>query len=72
MLQRLLRILKKDKKLALGRWSVSDNKIEQNRKIDLANCDSCGVCNNTIDDIIKLELAILPNHSQVYKKENET
>lgn len=69
MLRRLLKILKKEKKIALGRWGISKNNIEQNRKIDLANCDSCGICSNTIDDIINFELAILPNHSRVYKNE---
>ena len=28
--------------IALGRWAIQQQHIQ--RKIDLANCDSCGVC----------------------------
>jgi hypothetical protein len=38
------RILKSNKQLLLGRWRVDENLIDINRKIDLANCDSCGTC----------------------------
>ena len=38
------RILKRNKPLLLGRWRVDENLIDVNRKIDLANCDSCGTC----------------------------
>ena len=38
------RILKRNKPLLLGRWRVDENLIDINRKIDLANCDSCGTC----------------------------
>lgn len=36
---------KSNKQLLLGRWKTNNNLIDINRKIDLANCDSCGTCN---------------------------
>ena len=34
----------------LGRWKISDiNSFEQLRKIDLANCDSCGTCSKYLN-----------------------
>ena len=39
----LARIFKKQKPLPLGRWAFNSFN-ETQRKIDLANCDSCGTC----------------------------
>ena len=36
---------KSNKQLLLGRWNTNNNLIDINRRIDLANCDSCGACN---------------------------
>ncbi len=33
---------KQSKPIALDRWAIQQQHIQ--RKIDLANCDSCGVC----------------------------
>lgn len=38
----MLKWLKKTKPISLGRWAIKEQHIK--RKIDLANCDSCGVC----------------------------
>ena len=68
MIQRILKMFKKEKKIVLGRWNTSNNILEQHRKIDLANCDSCGVCRNNIEDIIHFELLVSPNHATKSKK----
>ena len=35
----------------LGRWKITDNNsFEQVRKIDLANCDSCGTCSKNLNN----------------------
>ena len=39
----LSKIFKKQKPLPLGRWAFN-SMTETQRKIDLANCDSCGTC----------------------------
>ncbi len=31
----------------LGRWKITYNKLEINKKVDLANEDHCGVCYST-------------------------
>tara|TARA_B100001094_G_scaffold333458_1_gene412855 strand:+ start:12602 stop:12814 length:213 start_codon:yes stop_codon:yes gene_type:complete len=38
----MLKWLKKTKPIPLGRWAMKSQHVK--RKIDLANCDSCGVC----------------------------
>jgi|TARA_B100001741_G_scaffold283840_1_gene259041 ferredoxin len=43
---------KKSKPITLGRWAIQQQHIT--RKIDLANCDSCGVC-PTIKPSLKLK-----------------
>lgn len=67
MLRRLFRTPPK-----LGRWQLTENNsMQQLRKIDLANCDSCGTCtpNNiqeTEDDaFIDYHIAIIPYHTIV-------
>lgn len=40
----LLRLFKKTKKIRLGRWDTNVSLQTLQRKIDLANCDSCGTC----------------------------
>lgn len=37
-------LLKKQKPTKLGRWSVEESMQVIERKIDMANCDSCGIC----------------------------
>tara|TARA_B110000008_G_scaffold278706_1_gene323296 strand:+ start:3628 stop:3897 length:270 start_codon:yes stop_codon:yes gene_type:complete len=39
----LFKIFKKQKPVPLGRWALNSLN-ETQRKIDLANCDSCGSC----------------------------
>lgn len=39
-----LKLLKKTKKIRLGRWDTNSSLNTVQRKIDLANCDSCGTC----------------------------
>jgi len=39
----LFKIFKKQKPTPLGRWALNSVR-ETQRKIDLANCDSCGTC----------------------------
>ena len=39
-----LRIFKKQKPVPLGRWKVGEKQSIIDKKIDFANCDSCGVC----------------------------
>ena len=43
----LKRILFKPKPIRLGRWKMEQSNKALLRKIDLANCDSCGTCNVT-------------------------
>lgn len=39
----LRRLFTKNKPNKLGRWQIAEAAI-QHRKVDLANCDSCGTC----------------------------
>lgn len=58
MIRRLLR-LKTIAPPKLGRWQLTENNsMQQIRKIDLANCDSCGTCTPqaTFDPQAGLEL----------------
>tara|TARA_B000000475_G_scaffold269273_1_gene262999 strand:- start:483 stop:1004 length:522 start_codon:yes stop_codon:yes gene_type:complete len=48
----MLKWFKKSKPIPLGRWAIQQQHIP--RKIDLANCDSCGVC-PTIKPSLKLK-----------------
>ena len=64
----MLRFFKKTKPNLLGRWQINESKVLKDRKIDLANCDSCGVCSKRVvrkiktvyyidgDDVIRQEL----------------
>lgn len=56
--------MKKLKNTKLGRWKpTKNNSFEQMRKIDLANCDSCGTCATKVtDEFINYELYIVPHH----------
>ena len=61
--------MKIHKKNKLGRWNIGTinsevNSEEQMRKVDLANCDSCGSCKpeNKTEDFIKHNLIVLPHH----------
>lgn len=53
----LRRFFTKNKPNKLGRWQISDAAV-QHRKVDLANCDSCGTCTipEPIDDMTEEEL----------------
>ena len=42
----LRRLFTKSKPNKLGRWQIADAAV-QHRKVDLANCDSCGTCGVT-------------------------
>ena len=64
--------LKTIKPVPLGRWKPSENNsVEQLRKIDLANCDSCGTCTTkdtkkkmvTDDELIDYNIYIIPFHT---------
>lgn len=76
MIRRLLR-LKTIAPPKLGRWQLTENNsMQQIRKIDLANCDSCGTCTpqtglglqdaseeNTEDEFIEYHIAVIPYHT---------
>ena len=71
MFRKLLR-LKKMNPPPLGRWKLSENNsLEQLRKIDLANCDSCGTCITQDtkkeiiieDEFIEYNIHIIPYHT---------
>lgn len=76
MIRRLLR-LKTITPPKLGRWQLTENNsMQQIRKIDLANCDSCGTCTpqaglelqdaseqDTDDDFIEYHIAVIPYHT---------
>jgi len=56
MLRRLL--FKPVKQNMLGRWSVDVPDTTINRKIDLANCDSCGSCGTGLDVVRKRSFVV--------------
>jgi len=73
MLRRLFR-LKSFTPPKLGRWQLTENNsMQQLRKIDLANCDSCGTCTpppsynvqDAEDAFIDYHIAIIPYHTIV-------
>ena len=61
----LSRIFKKQKPIPLGRWAFNSLN-ETQRKIDLANCDSCGTCG--LEDYKKKTIIKVPE-SKLLKKE---
>ena len=71
MLRRLFR-LKSTTPPKLGRWQLTkNNSSQQLRKIDLANCDSCGTCTappctnaqDAEDAFIDYNIAVIPYHT---------
>tara|TARA_B110000858_G_C17752287_1_gene450293 strand:- start:551 stop:736 length:186 start_codon:yes stop_codon:yes gene_type:complete len=39
----------KNEKLVLGRWAITYNKTQIDRKVYLANYDNCGPCGNILN-----------------------
>ena len=62
----LSKILKKQKPLPLGRWAFNSLN-ETQRKIDLANCDSCGTCG--LEHYEKKTIIKVPESKLLKKKE---
>lgn len=44
-IRRILNILQKEEPKILGRWNIEKNIKKINNKVDLANEDHCGICN---------------------------
>ena len=55
----IFRFFKKSTPVKLGRWKTLKSKDVTARMVDLANCDSCGVCNNERKKIKKEEIYLL-------------
>ena len=69
LLRKLLK-LKPHTPPKLGRWQLTENNSDQQlRKIDLANCDSCGTCTpqkksySTDHEYIEFHLGVVPYHT---------
>lgn len=62
------KFFKQVKPVQLGRWAIGTSSSRA-RKIDLANCDSCGTCSYVVlnDDVLSLDDGLVDGNVDAFE-----